>query len=183
VDRVELLGRLLGAAIYVPPSVLRELRNHAAWVERDLTRRVRLQHESVDPSEVGYVENLSRVNARLVAPNLRRLRALELAELEWSVHYVGLGLLGAGESEVLAVARHRGWVAVIDEFVGHCQAKADGIENIGTLGALVGGVKDGLISESEAKVLWTSMQHWWDYAPAGRLSEYLHGRPLWRPCP
>lgn len=183
VDRVELLPRLLGATVHVPPSVLRELREHIAWTARHLTRRVGLQRESVDPAELGYVENLKRLDTRLVAPHIRRMRTLELSELEWSAHYMGLDVLGAGESEVLAIAKHRGWVAVIDEFVGHCQAEADGIQNVGTLGVLVRGVKEGVISEGEAALLWASMQQWWDYAPTAPLSEYLLGRPLWRPCP
>lgn len=182
-DRMEVLPRLLGAAVYISPSVLHELREHVEWTARDLARRVRLQPDAVDPSEVGYVENLKRLSSRLVPANIWRLRALELAELESSAQYMELGVLGAGESEVLAVAKHRGWVAVIDEFAGHCQADADGVQNIGTLAVLVGGVRRGLMSETDAELLWTSMQQWWDYAPKAPLREYLRGRPLWRSCP
>ena len=45
--------------------------------------------------------------------------------------------LDPGESEVLAIARSRGWVAVVDELAAHGIAEDDGVDHLSTLGVLV----------------------------------------------
>lgn len=97
-------------------------------------------------------------------------------------HYLATGELDPGESEVLAVARHDGFIVVIDEFVGHCRAESEYIPNTSTLGVLVDAVKNQQIDEAEAAQVWASIQECWDYAPPGPLSDYLHGHPIWPPC-
>lgn len=183
VDRLDLLGAALAGAIYVGPTVLRELRDHATWTARDLERRARQQPESVEPEEVAYVESLGRWDARFGQPPLRRLGPLEYEEVEDAQRLMQMGRLDPGESEVLAVARVRGWVAVLDEFAAHCQAEGDGIPHESTLSLLVRAVRDGRLDDRQAANLWERMQRWWDYAPPWPLGEYVAGRPIWPSCP
>jgi hypothetical protein len=116
-------------------------------------------------------------------PELRRLRSLDIAELALVGQYLRAGTLDPGESEMLAVAKHRGWVAVIDEMVGHCFADLEGIVNESTLSILVRGVRETRISEADGSAVWVSIQESWNYAPGGALTEYVQGRPIWPPCP
>lgn len=183
VDRVDVLGLLLGPAVHVVPAVLREVREHVAWTVRNLETRVRLRPESVEPEEIGYVGNLRRWDDRLAPPLIRRIRVLQYEELERVQRLMLAGRLDPGESEVLAIAQHRRWVAVTDEMVAHCHAEAHGIANESTLGLLVRAVRDGRLEPRDATDLWDRIRRWWDYAPQRPLADYLVGRPVWPPCP
>lgn len=170
--------------VHVPPSVVAEVRDHVAWTRHDLERRARHQPSSVEPDEVGYVDRLGRWDERLRPPYVRRVKALTAAELAEAAAFMELGTLDPGESEVLAVAARRGWVAVIDDLAAHCRAEEMGLPHVGTLGLLVGAVEAGRLAHDEAAVLWQDIQTWWDYAPPGALDEYLvDQRPLWPRCP
>lgn len=181
-DCFDLLGAALEGAICIGPTVLREVRDHALWTKRDLERQARLVPESLDGDEVTYTENLGRWSARLNPPLVRRLTSLAYEELDDSRRLMQRGRLDPGESEVLAIARVRGWVAVIDEFAGHCQAELDSIPHESTLSLLVRAVREGRIGEGTATNLWGRMLRWWDYAPQRPLGEYIAGRPIWPPC-
>ena len=137
----------------------------------------------VEAEEVAYIDNLSRWNTRLGAPHIRMVSWPTPTELRIVEGYRRAGALDPGESEVLAIAKNRLWVAVIDEMPGHCLAEDEGIANASTLEILVQGVTAGIIDESSASDAWRDMQRWWERAPWGELTGYLHGRPIWRPCP
>src|SRR5438477_4031281 len=92
-DRLDVLPSVLGPALYVPTAVLRELREHVAWTSRDLKQRIRRQPESVAPDEVGFVENLGRLEARLISAGIRRLTRLELHELDTAGRFMQTGRL------------------------------------------------------------------------------------------
>lgn len=170
VDRIALLTQLLGSEITVPPTVVIEIRNYVDWTRRDVQRRARFRPESVEPAEVIRLENLERWQRRLRAAAVRRLDALDIGELETVGHYLATGALDPGESEALAVAKHRGFIVIIDEFVGHCRAESEHIPNTSTLGVLVDAVKNQQIDETEAAQVWASIQECWDYAPPGPLA-------------
>lgn len=182
VDRVDVLALILGPAVHVAPTVLREVREHVAWTVRDQERRARRRPDSVDPEEIAYVDNLRRWNDRLASPLVRRIAVLKHHELESAQALMGARRLDPGESEVLAIARHRARVAVTDEMAAHRQAEADGIANDSTLGILVRGVWQGHLRPEDAADLWDRIQQWWDYAPRRPLADYLAGRPVWPPC-
>jgi predicted nucleic acid-binding protein len=152
IDRVDLLALVLGRAVHVGPTVLREVREHVAWTVRDLETRARRRPESIQPVEIAYVDNLRRWDVRLAPPLVRRV-GLEYDELEHAQRLMRAGRLDPGESEVLAIARHRGWVAVTDEMAAHRQAESDGIPNESTLGLLVGAVREGHLESQEAASL------------------------------
>ncbi len=178
--QVGLLSCVLGSAVYVAPSVVQELRDHVEWTSKDLRTRVRDLPGSLEPGELERVERLRRWNAVLRPPHVRRLREIEYEEIEISGDYQDR--LDPGESEVLAIARHRRWVAVIDEMAGHCVAEADGIANVSTLGILVQAVSAGHISLGDGEVIWDEIGRWWNRAPGGWLADYVGGQPIWPDC-
>src|SRR5437899_2002055 len=99
VDRLDILPSVLGPALYVPQAVRRELREHVAWTSRDLEQRIRRHPESVMADEVGFVENLERLDARLLSAGIRRLTHMGLHELDAAQRLRQTGRLDSGESE------------------------------------------------------------------------------------
>lgn len=135
----------------------------------------------MEPEEVGYVANLRRQDAVLRPPHVRLLHELEHEELGLAAEIAKAGRLDPGEAEVLAIAQHRSYVAVIDELAGHRWAEAEGIRNESTLSLLIGAVQEKRLDEPTARTFWSEMQRWWDYAPLLPLSDYLRGAQVWAP--
>lgn len=184
VDRLDLLPRLLGPPVLLPAAVTTELRSYVKSTAKELQQRIQRHPDTVDAFEIAHGEKLGRWVRKLREAPIRFLRDVSAAELEEATVLMQFGTLDPGESELLAIARLRGWVAVIDELAAHCLAEASGLANTSTLQILVRGVRRRQLDVDEASVLWSEMQRWWDYAPPGALLDYLSGvRPIWRPCP
>jgi predicted nucleic acid-binding protein len=54
--------------------------------------------------------------------------------------------LGAGESEVIALAHAESWRAILDDAAARARARALGVRVIGTLGVVLEAVKDGRVA-------------------------------------
>jgi predicted nucleic acid-binding protein len=181
IGRIDLLAQLTGKPPLVSPTVLVEVREHIRWTVRDLERRTRREPSTVEPEEVGYVAILEEHEAGLRSPHVRLLHELQLEELETVSGILKTGRLDPGEAEVLAIAKQRGYIAVIDELAGHRWAETEGIRNESTLTLLVEAVRQKWVDERTASAVWTEIQRWWDYAPLLPFSDYLHGAPAWPP--
>jgi predicted nucleic acid-binding protein len=93
--------------------------------------------------------------------NERRLRA-ELGDR-----------LGAGEASCLALAISRGLTLVTDDLAARRLAKERNVSVTGTLGILIGLVRGGLLSLSEANLTLASMIQQRYRSPVDRLDEFV----------
>lgn len=145
---------------------------------------MRRNPDAIDPGEVTYIANICGLMRRMRQAQIRVINVISLDELERAAEFMRLNTLDPGESEVLAVAGRRRYIAVLDELAAHCIAEANELPHTSTLGILVNAVRADRLDIQEGEPLWTEMQRGWDYAPPGNLQAYASGsRPVWRPCP
>jgi len=125
-ERVDLLASLYGQVLVSP----------AVWHEAVTMGR------AIGALDAGFLEGLERKGA------IRRV-ALKAKERTTSQGLHAAGRLGSGESEVLAIARERKGLAVMDDKSARVAAVALGVSHVGTLGVLYESFTRRMLSYAE----------------------------------
>lgn len=79
--------------------------------------------------------------------------------------------LGQGEAACIAIAQTRGWLVLTDDRDARRAAQAVGVAVSGTLGALVNGVRQGLVSVTQADALLAEMVEHGYHSPVSSITE------------
>lgn len=150
VDRLDLLESLF-TIVYITPEV---------------------QEEVIRGLQEGYNFLKNTLNQIKVRSGWLRLVNFE-TDSEQESYYQFCNKLHTGEASCLAIAKHRNWLLLTDDYAARKIAKINHIEISGTLGVLVSSVKRQIIEVGKADDLLAKMIRGNYRSPFANISEFI----------